>query len=281
MTTRNLGQEGFRWFVGVVEDRDDPLKLGRLRVRVYNVHSMKHTRTSTEGLPWAIVMSPVTGANYNKIGQSPVGIQVGTTVVGFFMDGEDGNNPIIMGAIAGIPGQAVDNHDVPLEAREINSINKTQYGSEPPSAYRAKYPYNKVFRTESGHVIEIDDTPNFERVHVYHKSGSYVEINETGRMVTKVVDDNYQIVVKNNEVFVGGKVNINVTGDVNMAIGGTFTGTAASWNLTGDVTVKGNIHSTAQISDSQRTMAADRAIYNSHTHNESIGIVTTTPNGTM
>lgn len=281
MTTRNLGQEGFRWFIGVIEDREDPLKLGRVKVRIYNVHSMKQSRVSTDGLPWATVMSPVTGANHNKVGQAPVGIQVGTTVIGFFIDGEDGNNPVIMGAIAGIPGLGIDNHDVPPEAREINTINKTQLGPEPASAYRAKYPYNKVMRTEGGHVIEIDDTPNFERIHIYHKSGSYVEINETGRIVTKSVGDNYQIIAQNDEVFVGGNVTLNVAGNVNASIGGTFTGKAASWNLKGDLNVEGNIKSTAQVSDSQRTMSSDRAIYNSHTHNESIGTVTTPPNGTM
>ena len=178
MTTRHIGEEGFRWFLGVVEDREDPLKLGRVRVRIYNVHSQKQSRVDTASLPFATVMSSVTGANHNKVGQAPVGIQVGTTVIGFFMDGEDGNNPVIMGAIAGIPGINVDNHDVPPEAREINLINKAQLGPEPGSAYNAKYPYNKVIRTESGHVIELDDTPNFERIHLYHKSGTYIEINE-------------------------------------------------------------------------------------------------------
>jgi hypothetical protein len=287
MTTRNIGEEGFRWFIGVVEDREDPLKLGRVRVRIYNVHSMKQSRVGTDNLPWAVVMSPITGANYNKVGQAPVGIQVGTTVIGFFMDGEDGNNPIIMGATAGIPGQIADNHDVPPEARELNNVNKEQLGPEPGSAYRAKYPYNKVMRTESGHVIEVDDTPNFERIHIYHKSGTYVEINEDGRMVTKTAGDSINVVVKNNEVYIGGSANIQVKGSVNINVDGTVTGKASSWNLTGDVNitgnvaVNGNISSTKQISDSMRTMSADRAIYNSHTHPESIGVVTGTPNGTM
>lgn len=281
MTTRNIGEEGFRWFIGVVEDREDPLKLGRVRVRIYNVHSMKQSRVGTENLPWAVVMSPITGANYNKVGQAPVGIQIGTTVIGFFMDGDDGNNPVIMGATAGIPGQIIDNHDVPPEARELNTVNKEQLGPEPSSAYRAKYPYNKVMRTEGGHVIEIDDTPNFERIHIYHKSGTYVEINEDGRMVTKTAGDNINVVAQNNEVYVGGNANIQIKGNVNINVDGAVTGKASSWNLTGDLTVNGNITSTKQISDSKRTMSADRAIYNSHTHSESIGITTGTPNGTM
>lgn len=240
MTTRNIGEEGFRWFVGVVEDRNDPLKLGRVRVRIYNVHSMKQSRVGTDNLPWAIVMSPVTGANNNKVGQAPVGILVGTTVIGFFMDGEDGNNPIIMGAIAGIPGEVLDNHDVPPEAREINTVNKSQLGPEPLPAYNAKYPYNKVLRTESGHVIEVDDTPNFERIHVYHKSGSYIEINETGRIVTKSADGQIEVVVANKEVFIGGDVNMTVQGSASVKVNGSTTLTTPHATVEGKVTVTGD-----------------------------------------
>ena len=28
-----MGKDGFQWFVGVVEDRDDPKRMGRLNVR--------------------------------------------------------------------------------------------------------------------------------------------------------------------------------------------------------------------------------------------------------
>lgn len=246
MTTRDLGQEGFVWFVGVVEDRDDPLKLGRLKVRIYNVHSLKQSRVGTEELPWAIVMSPVSEANHNGVGQSPLGIQVGTTVVGFFMDGHDGNNPVIFGAIAGRQSESI--HDVPAEAREINSINKTQTGPEPASAYRAKYPYNKVLRTESGHVVEIDDTPNFERLHIYHKSGSYIEINETGRVVVKSTNSSYDITVQDKELYVGGNLNINVRGNANINVNGSTTlktpqaTVDGQVTVTGDTTIKGTLH---------------------------------------
>lgn len=281
MTTRHIGEEGFRWFLGVVEDRDDPLKLGRVRVRIYNVHSSKQSRVATTDLPWATAMSPITGAPYNKVGQAPVGIQVGTTVLGFFMDGEDGNNPVIMGTLAGIPGVNVDNHDVPPEAREINLVNKSPLGPEPGSAYRAKYPYNKVIRTEGGHVLELDDTPNFERIHIYHKSGTYVEISEDGKLVTKAAGDNVEVTVKDNQVYVGGNVNLEVKGNVNMTVGGTFTGTASSWNLTGNVNVKGDIKSTNNVSDGIGTMGSMRSTYNSHIHSDPQGGNVSTPNTTM
>ena len=48
---------------------------------------------------------------------------------------------------------------------------------EPPSDYDTKYPYNFTHTTKSGHAIEIDDTPGHERIHWWHRSGSYEEIS--------------------------------------------------------------------------------------------------------
>ena len=38
MTTKSIGQEGFVWFIGRVEDREDPLQLGRVKVRIMDFH---------------------------------------------------------------------------------------------------------------------------------------------------------------------------------------------------------------------------------------------------
>ena len=75
------------------------------------------------------------------------------------------------------------------------------------------YPYNKVLQTESGHVLEVDDTPSAERIAIEHRSGTFQEIHPDGSQVTRVVNDNYTIICKDEEVFVGGKCNIKVLGD--------------------------------------------------------------------
>lgn len=229
MTATTLGQDGFRWFLGTVEDRDDPLKLGRVRVRIFNVHTEKKNLISTNDLPWAVMMNPINSASLKDVGISPTGIRVGSVVVGFFMDGNDSNIPVVMGTLVGIAENKQELHDVPKEAREINSIVKqptaadSPFRGEPPSAYKAKYPCNKVIKTERGHVIEVDDTPGKERFHIYHRTGTYSETNEQGRKVTKVVDDDFDIVVKNRDVYIGGNLNVRIKGNVDVLVDGTYT----------------------------------------------------------
>ena len=53
------GQDGFVWFTGVVEDRNDPTKLGRVRVRCVGYHTDDKTKIPTEDLPWAWVLQTV------------------------------------------------------------------------------------------------------------------------------------------------------------------------------------------------------------------------------
>ena len=56
--------------------------------------------------------------------------------------------------------------------------------------YGAEYPYNHVHESESGHLIEIDDTPGKERLHRYHRTGTYEEIGALGQRIVKVVNEN-------------------------------------------------------------------------------------------
>ncbi|WDS61696.1 baseplate hub structural protein / lysozyme R [Cronobacter phage vB_Cdu_VP8] len=65
---------------------------------------------------------------------------------------------------------------------------------EPISSYDAQYPYNKVMESESGHIIEIDDTPSNERMHWRHTSGTYEEWRPDGSSSRKSVSDSYDIV---------------------------------------------------------------------------------------
>ncbi len=100
-----LGNDNFVWFYGVVEDIKDPLKLGRLRVRILGDHtqSKKENRIPTESLPWAYPISGINSASMNGIGKSPTGIGQGSWVFGFYADSMDKQQPMILGSFGGIP----------------------------------------------------------------------------------------------------------------------------------------------------------------------------------
>lgn len=102
--------------------------------------------------------------------------------------------------------------------RSINSAGVTWEEQQSPSG--AVYPNNKVIQTISGHVIEIDDSPGCERIHVYHRTGSYVEIDNTGSMTTRIRGSSYEIVDCNGHLYVGGSCNVTIGGNANLSVSG-------------------------------------------------------------
>jgi len=231
-------------WMGVVEDNNDPIKLGRLRVRIFGWHSGAldeadgEPGVATSDLPWAQVMQPVNNGPNSGIGGPVTGIQKGTWVMGIFLDGEIAREPMVMGSIPGIPMQGNPNplngppsegfydpdgvyplndylekpdtnklarneedEPHPIIDRRKNSASEYQsaqgYGFVEPTFdgwkdFKAKYPDNKVWETKSGHVFEVDDTPKFERIHVAHKNGSYIEMGGAagpGNRIDKVAGD--------------------------------------------------------------------------------------------
>jgi len=96
-----MGLDGFVWFVGVVEDREDPDKLGRVRVRCLGFHTDNKTDIPTEDLPWAFVMAPTTTPSMDGLGNTPPFLVEGSWVVGFFRDAKEKQQPIIIGSLPG------------------------------------------------------------------------------------------------------------------------------------------------------------------------------------
>lgn len=228
MTTRQLGQEGFRWFIGIVEDINDPRKLGRAKVRVIN----EDDGFATGDLNWAHVMMPTTSACVDGVGDSP-NLSVGTRVVGFYMDGEEKQQPMILGSFPTIPSNDDNRHSLSWLHRGKNTVNKNTIGPEPSSPYAAQYPFNRTITTRAGHIIELDDTPQNERVHIYHKSGTYIEINTDGRLVIKSEADSFDIVGGNKNIYVSGVTNIKSAGDITID--------APTVKITGDLVVDGEV----------------------------------------
>ena len=244
-------------FQGVVEDRNDPLKVGRVKVRCFGFHSPNKQDLPTADLPWAHPITPITSASMSEIGQAPVGPVEGTWVIGFFRDGEDAQFPIFFGTVPGIESQKpnpqegfgdpngkypleeggnccaricrnedIENTIVQEKRNNIDSCScpagdgQSQTRTEPSTPYDCRYPFNHVKKTESGHVEEFDDTPGKERIHVYHKSGTFNEIHPDGTTVTKIVKDNYTAILGDETLSIKGKVFVQVVGDTSIQVDG-------------------------------------------------------------
>ena len=98
-----MGTDGFVWFYGVVENRKDPLFLGRVKVRCIGFHTDDKTLIPTGDLPWADIIQPITSAAISGIGTTPTGLVEGTHVFGFFRDGRAAQEPVVLGTSGGIP----------------------------------------------------------------------------------------------------------------------------------------------------------------------------------
>jgi hypothetical protein len=275
----------FVWFSGVVEDRADPLYLNRVRVRAFGYHTPDKVLVKTEDLPWATVMLPATESGTSGVGRSPHGLVEGSWVIGFFRDGTDAQDPVVLGSIAALNTQAADpslgffdplgnypksTDDITTNYLNESDVNKAARGlatqanvnqetirtanvanseaveklgyveakskadpfklsgdtpnifafDEPPSPAKPQYPFNKVMESESGHVFEVDDTADYQRIKEHHRSGTFYEIHPDGSRVLKVVKDNYEVTLGDEYVNVKGTSRVTVEGDCNLFVVG-------------------------------------------------------------
>jgi hypothetical protein len=113
-------------YTGVVENRYDPLKLGRCQVRIVGLHTHDKNKLPIADLPWAMPMTPITSASVSGIGQTPLGLVEGAWVVVMFQD-EDCQYPIIIGSIGGIPQTptGVDVNDSTLKIKIDGNVTQT------------------------------------------------------------------------------------------------------------------------------------------------------------
>jgi hypothetical protein len=90
--------------------------------------------------------------------------------------------------------------------------------NEPVTPYSAEYPKNHVLETESGHVQEFDDTPEAERIHTYHKSGTFEEIHPDGSKVERIIGDKYEICKNDSKVLIRGDADITTDGNAKLLV---------------------------------------------------------------
>ena len=264
-----MGLGGFFYFFGVVEDRQDPLKVGRLRVRIVGTHTQDKLALPTADLPWALCVLPITASGISGIGTSATGLLEGSWVFGFFRDGNFRQEPVILGSLPGRPTELADNRRGFYDPNEIypkykdepdvNRLavnNKDSEGNEtnpslsltirretritgiatadfnfittasgdiilgsdgttwnqPEIPYNAVYPYNHVYESESGHLQEFDDTPNAERIHIRHRTGSSIEYHPDGTRTDIIKKDQYTLTTGDQSVYIQGKSDTTING---------------------------------------------------------------------
>lgn len=117
-----MGLNGMVWASGVVEDINDPLTLGRVRVRWFGFHPEDRDEVPTIYLPWAQVLQPTNSASISGIGWSPNGLLNGTWVFGFFMDGRTAQYPVVMGTWPGIHKPNSPNVNGGVLSEEYSSV---------------------------------------------------------------------------------------------------------------------------------------------------------------
>jgi hypothetical protein len=299
------GKNGFIWWTGIVENRNDPLKMGQCQVRCVGWDSDNKMYLPTANLPWAKPLLPVNGTDV-------FAPKEGDMVIGFFIDGENAQERVMMGILPNIPLRTANPQqafadprtsteltaaprtpntkiyntngtgititespqansypkilDEPSTSRiarndsasitktfiqerkdnrvkDIPTANTSVTWDEPETKYGTVYPYNNVKETESGHILEFDDTPGKERIHLAHRSGSFQEWYPDGDKVEKITKNNYTIVMKDDSVYIMGNCNVTVQGsaqvyvkkdallkvdgNVQVAVGGNYTETVS------------------------------------------------------
>ena len=208
-----------RWFQAEIVDLDDPRRMGRVKVR----ELVGQDKEEVDNLFWCHVIMPPTGANARGVGVAAVGLNENSKVFGFRV------NSTLSYIIGSFPFAVDDNnHSLSRHARGVAPVQKEYIEElgEKRTEYAAKYPHNKTITTESGHVLELDDTPQAERIHVYHKSGAYVEIFPDGSIVTKSMKDSVSVTMDNHAISVvkgdlqivanEGKIQINSDSDIDL-----------------------------------------------------------------
>lgn len=257
----------FVWFIGVVEDINDPMEMGRVRVRCFGYHDANKIAIPTESLPWGSVMTSVTSASTSGVGNSSTGLVQGSWVVGFFRDGTSAQDPVIMGSL---PSQHVAKNenknigfsdpdsvyplkeklsepDVPREAR-TDFINSYSYITKS----EAKDKYKGIATANNGPAWNFPNIANVikpvypaNHVHAFKDNSNVIEYDSTkdthrfshvgpNKTFTEIDKDGNE-----SQVITGGRYkviakgdNVYITGGCNLTIeGGCRTKIKGNWEI--------------------------------------------------
>lgn len=182
----SVGYKQFGVFEGRVEKVDDPLKMGRMKVRVHQIHALKG-QTPTKALPWAMpaFTYPI------QWGVPPIGTRVYVAFVNGVID-----NPVVLGICHSYRDGV---SSAPLEG---------QFSDDKPTNY--------VLKTPNGKTIELNDHPNTPYIKVKDEHGNYVLIDLTTDTLTVNI-------LKDANVIVGRNANVHADGTITITANSTVT----------------------------------------------------------
>jgi hypothetical protein len=212
-----IGQDGFVWWIGVVEDINDPLMLGRCKVRCFGYHPAKTTSlVPTEDLPWALSIHPL---NTPNLYASP---KVGEWVFGFFLDSMSAQEPAILGYLPAIPQ------------------NASEYFGTSPSLVRnfarvtsANNSANTVCWEIGNNIIEVVTQSSGEangHILIQHKTGAKVNIDSDGKISIYTPTNDISVEAADGDINLNAK-NINLTATESIAITSTLATSVVAGGL--------------------------------------------------
>ena len=186
-----MGLDGFVWFTGVVEDRNDPDQIGRVRVRCLGIHTEDQNSIPTSDLPWAHVMHPVTDPSMHGMGSSPTFLVEGSWAVGFFRDGKASQQPVVMGTLPGVPMEFANFREGFNDPRHKESTQLNEVGNKP-------YAYNPTTKLEYGPypLGSPQDTAADPAVPFTRDSGHTYGEPDTNRLARGSVSETHKSLIK-------------------------------------------------------------------------------------
>ena len=152
-----IGRDGFRWWVGQVAPEDaqgSQINGGgwgdRVKVRILGYHPEDDIELKNEELPWAHVLkSPEAGSGRAGRGKPPK-ISPGDTVLGFFLDGDNAQQPVILGVFSS---------SVPAAAKSKDKSYSQPF--TPFTGYTSKVkPNDNIAQSEAGDQNKLSSPTN-------------------------------------------------------------------------------------------------------------------------
>jgi hypothetical protein len=215
-----MGLSGFVWWQGVVEDNDDPLVLGRCRVRILGFHEAADISTvPIEHLPWAHPIFPINGRDSYKIPNK------GDWVVGFFRDGRDAQEPVMFGVL---PGMILDPESIQVDEKYFgeNVLTERHFNFAANNGLQ----FDSVFTSNTNVWWRVD-----EDIDSY--SNNYMHLSNTSITLGTGTDE----ANTTNKIVMHSNSGIDITSNSNITI--DSANNAMSLNAGLDVTATSNANS--------------------------------------